>query len=72
MLAVVERVGYIALQEGSWHSGLQSEVPFRKLMCANRGEIAIRVFRAGTELALRTVRLHLPPGAHEPAVCQGS
>ncbi|MBK6921028.1 MAG: pyruvate carboxylase [Deltaproteobacteria bacterium] len=38
----------------------------RKLMCANRGEIAIRVFRAATELGIRTVavfshedRLHL-------------
>jgi pyruvate carboxylase len=40
--------------------------PIRKLLCANRGEIAIRVFRAATELGLRTVavfshedRLHL-------------
>ncbi len=40
--------------------------PIRKLMCANRGEIAIRVFRAATELGIRTVaifshedRLHL-------------
>ena len=31
------------------------EVPFKKILCANRGEIAIRVFRAGTELGLRTV-----------------
>lgn len=30
----------------------------RKLMCANRGEIAIRVFRAGTELRLRTVAIY--------------
>jgi pyruvate carboxylase len=30
----------------------------RKLMCANRGEIAIRVFRAGTELGLRTVAIY--------------
>jgi biotin carboxylase len=34
------------------HTG---EVPFRKILCANRGEIAIRVFRATTELGLRTV-----------------
>jgi pyruvate carboxylase len=37
----------------------EKQVPFNKIMCANRGEIAIRVFRAGTELGLRTVR----PGA---------
>ncbi len=29
--------------------------PVRKLMAANRSEIAVRVFRAGTELGLRTV-----------------
>jgi pyruvate carboxylase len=29
----------------------------RRLMCANRGEIAIRVFRAATELGLRTVAI---------------
>jgi pyruvate carboxylase len=29
--------------------------PIRKLLCANRGEIAIRVFRAANELGIRTV-----------------
>ncbi len=29
----------------------------RKLLCANRGEIAIRVFRAATELGIRTVAI---------------
>eukprot|EP00878_Enallax_costatus_P014326 GHUV01014985.1.p1 GENE.GHUV01014985.1~~GHUV01014985.1.p1 ORF type:complete len:629 (+),score=177.76 GHUV01014985.1:102-1988(+) len=41
----------------TFHTG---EVPFKKILCANRGEIAIRVFRAGTELGLRTVAIYSP------------
>jgi pyruvate carboxylase len=41
----------------TFHTG---EVPFKKILCANRGEIAIRVFRAGTELGLRTVSISKP------------
>ncbi|KAK3242624.1 hypothetical protein CYMTET_47688 [Cymbomonas tetramitiformis] len=33
---------------------------FSKIMCANRGEIAIRVFRAGSELGARTVAVYSP------------
>ena len=32
--------------------------PFTRLLCANRGEIAVRVFRAGTELGLRTLAVY--------------
>src|SRR3954464_1130476 len=32
-------------------------VPFKRLLCAKRGEIAIRVFRAATELGFRTVAI---------------
>ena len=37
------------------------ETPFKKILCANRGEIAVRVFRAGTELGIRTVHLTFVP-----------
>lgn len=30
-------------------------MPFKSLMAANRGEIAVRIMRAGNELGLRTV-----------------
>ena len=32
--------------------------PDQKLMAANRGEIAIRIFRAATELDIRTVAIY--------------
>eukprot|EP01025_Chloroclados_australasicus_P027830 TRINITY_DN2754_c0_g1_i6.p1 TRINITY_DN2754_c0_g1~~TRINITY_DN2754_c0_g1_i6.p1 ORF type:complete len:1182 (+),score=199.76 TRINITY_DN2754_c0_g1_i6:462-4007(+) len=35
-------------------------------MCANRGEIAIRVFRAGQELGLRTVAVYSPADRLQP------
>jgi pyruvate carboxylase len=34
-----------------------SVLTFRRVMCANRGEIAVRVFRASTELGFRTVAI---------------
>src|SRR5204863_2425225 len=37
--------------------GLMAITPFRRLLCANRGEIAIRVFRASTELGIRTIAI---------------
>ena len=36
----------------------ESATPIRKLLVANRGEIAIRVFRAATELNIATVAVH--------------
>ncbi|MEX2045466.1 MAG: pyruvate carboxylase [Opitutus sp.] len=39
--------------------------PVRKLMAANRSEIAVRIFRAGTELNLRTVAIF----AQEDRLC---
>jgi pyruvate carboxylase len=32
-------------------------LPFKRILCANRGEIAVRVFRASTELGFRTVAI---------------
>ena len=32
--------------------------PFKKIMSANRGEIAVRTFRAGTELGLTTTAIY--------------
>lgn len=37
---------------------MMQERPITRLMCANRGEIAIRVFRAATELGIRTVAIY--------------
>ncbi|MDB6032115.1 MAG: pyruvate carboxylase [Verrucomicrobiales bacterium] len=39
-------------------AGAPSSRPFKKLMAANRSEIAIRIFRAATELGLRTVSIY--------------
>lgn len=35
--------------------GSKFKMPFKSLMAANRGEIAVRIMRAGNELGLRTV-----------------
>jgi hypothetical protein len=47
-----------------------TETGFNKIMAANRGEIAIRINRAGTELGLKTVRGRWPvpqPTGRQPA-----
>jgi len=42
---------FLILQEPAVHQS-----PFKKVMAANRGEIAVRITRAGLELGLKTVR----------------
>src|SRR5260370_38364921 len=37
---------------------MSRQMPIRKLMAANRSEIAIRIFRAANELGLRTVAVY--------------
>src|ERR1051326_5677506 len=46
----------ISRSESSAHS--RAIRPFKKLLAANRSEIAIRIFRACTELGLRTVAIY--------------
>ncbi len=36
---------------------LPQNPPFKKIMAANRGEIAVRIMRAATELGMRTVSI---------------
>lgn len=42
------------------------DVHFKKVLAANRGEIAVRIIRAGMELGLETVRLHMAERMREP------
>ena len=42
--------------------------PFRRLLIANRGEIAVRNIRAAKELGIRTVQVHSAADAESLAV----
>jgi pyruvate carboxylase len=42
------------------HAATRPGCRFKKLLAANRGEIAIRVFRAATELGMRSVAIYSP------------
>lgn len=49
-----------------WQSPLRPP-PFKKLMAANRGEIALRILRASDEMGIRTVGIF----SHEGASSEG-
>jgi len=57
----------VSIKPGSIARPLSADTPrpIRKLMAANRSEIAVRIFRAGTELHLRTVAVF----AQEDRLC---
>eukprot|EP00002_Diphylleia_rotans_P040171 TRINITY_DN9477_c0_g1_i1.p1 TRINITY_DN9477_c0_g1~~TRINITY_DN9477_c0_g1_i1.p1 ORF type:complete len:1181 (+),score=239.12 TRINITY_DN9477_c0_g1_i1:42-3584(+) len=56
-IAIASRAKTYATSSSS--SSSSSRVPpFKKILVANRGEIAIRVFRAGEELGLKTVGIY--------------
>lgn len=45
-------------QQAGKNANAQATRPIRKLLVANRGEIAIRIFRACTEMGIRTVAIY--------------
>jgi pyruvate carboxylase len=49
---------YLVVTQSNPRSSASTIRPVEKLMAANRGEIAVRIFRAGTELGLRTVAVY--------------
>lgn len=48
----------VFVQSRNMSSSKQQIRPIKKLMAANRGEIAIRIFRAGSELGMDTVAIY--------------
>jgi acetyl-CoA carboxylase, biotin carboxylase subunit len=48
--------------------GAQARKAFRKILVANRGEIALRVMRTAREMGIKTVAIHSPQDAKAPHV----
>ncbi|KAL4422522.1 hypothetical protein ABPG75_008719 [Micractinium tetrahymenae] len=55
--------------EGCKHVVVESvdiDTPFKRIMAANRGEIAVRIIRAGIELGLETLAIYSPADRLQP------
>jgi len=59
MLRFVEKnKRFLGRQVKRWYETVHKKREIKKLMAANRGEIAIRIFRAAHELGIRTVAIY--------------
>lgn len=56
--AVLEPPSVTEVDSPAATSSLADLCPFKKVMAANRGEIAVRIARAGTELNLKTASIY--------------
>ncbi|PSC70059.1 pyruvate carboxylase [Micractinium conductrix] len=56
----------MAASKGVVVTSVDMDTPFRRIMAANRGEIAVRIIRAGIELGLETLAIYSPADRLQP------